>query len=102
MWHTGQSQSDRPRTVRTARSGGPAGEPLKSPPTAGRFRRRIGWIMLVVYGLFLIYRAISGADNSGVVDIIGTVNGKTNITLNVKGYSVHLIKQITGSGWLQI
>lgn len=36
------------------------------------------------------------------VDIIGTVNGKTNITLNVKGFSVHLIKQITGSGWLQI
>ena len=36
------------------------------------------------------------------VRIIGVVNGKTNIDLNVKGFSVHLIKQITGNGWLQI
>ncbi len=42
------------------------------------------------------------ARSDRVVKIIGTVNGKTNITLNVKGFSVHLIKQITGDGWLQI
>ena len=42
------------------------------------------------------------ARSNGVVDIIGIVNGKTNIRLNVKGFSVHLIKQITGNGWLQI
>ena len=42
------------------------------------------------------------ARNNAVVDIIGIVNGKTNIRLNVKGFSVHLIKQITGNGWLQI
>ncbi len=42
------------------------------------------------------------ARSDATVDIIGTVNGKTNIRLNVKGFSVHLIKQITGSGWLQI
>ena len=42
------------------------------------------------------------ARSGATVDIIGMVNGKTNIRLNVKGFSVHLIKQITGSGWLQI
>lgn len=42
------------------------------------------------------------ARSNAVVDIIGIVNGKTNITLNVKNFSVHLIKQITGNGWLQI
>lgn len=40
------------------------------------------------------------ARSNARVDIVGTVNGKTNITLNVKGFSVHLIKNPTG--WLQI
>jgi len=42
------------------------------------------------------------ARSDASVDIIGIVNGKTNIRLNVKNFSVHLIKQITGQGWLQI
>lgn len=42
------------------------------------------------------------ARSGATVDIIGIVNGKTNIRLNIKGFSVHLIKQITGPGWLQI
>lgn len=42
------------------------------------------------------------ARSGATVDVIGVVNGKTNIRLNVKHFSVHLIKQITGNGWLQI
>lgn len=42
------------------------------------------------------------ARSGATVDIIGVVNGKTNVRLNVKGFSIHLIKQITGTGWLQI
>jgi len=42
------------------------------------------------------------ARSGGRVRILGIINGKTNLDLNVKNFSVHLVKQITGSGWLQI
>ena len=42
------------------------------------------------------------ARSDATVDLIGTVNGKVNPRLNRKNLSLHLIKKITGNGWLQI
>jgi len=42
------------------------------------------------------------ARSGGRVRILGVINGKNNLDLNIKEASVNLIKKITGPGWLQI